>query len=119
MVNKRYQSTAGNMTAVNVTKVDENGEPRFLEQVKLFLARAAHQTEIPEDLYKLIESCASVIRFNIPLRMDSGELKTVACYRAQHSVHHLPTKGGTRYSLDIDLQVSLFYNSIVWSLFES
>ena len=106
MINKRYQSAPGNVTAVNVTKTDKMGEPRFLEQVKLFLARAAHKTDVPEDLYKLIESCASVVRFNIPLRMDSGELQTVACYRAQHSVHHLPTKGGTRYSMDISLQVS-------------
>ena len=60
---------------------DEMGEPRFLEQVKMFLARAAKQTDIPPDMYKLIESCASVIRFNIPLRMDSGELRTIPCYR--------------------------------------
>jgi len=36
--------------------------------------------------------------------MDNGEIKTIPCYRAQHSTHMLPTKGGTRYSEDIDLQ---------------
>jgi glutamate dehydrogenase (NAD(P)+) len=35
--------------------------------------------------------------------MDDGRIKTVACYRAQHSTHALPTKGGTRYADDIDL----------------
>lgn len=84
-------------------KVDELGEPRFLENVQLFLERAAKQTKIPNDIYEYIKSCSSVIRFNIPLRMDDGTIKTVPCYRAQHSTHALPTKGGTRYADDIDL----------------
>jgi len=83
---------------------DDLGEPRFLENVKLFLQRAAKKTDIPQDMYKIIESCNTAIRFNIPVRMDNGELRTIACYRAQHSTHFLPTKGGTRYSPDIDLQ---------------
>jgi glutamate dehydrogenase (NAD(P)+) len=45
-----------------------------------------------------------VIRFNIPLRRDDGRLETVTCYRAQHSTHKLPCKGGTRYSDHVDLQ---------------
>ena len=61
------------------------GEPRFLDQVQMFLARAAEQVDIDPDYYKLIESCSSVIRFNIPLRRDDGTVETIACYRAQHS----------------------------------
>jgi glutamate dehydrogenase (NAD(P)+) len=70
----------------------------------MFMERAAKSTDIPPDMYELIQSCASVIRFNIPLQMDNGEIRTIPCYRAQHSVHLLPTKGGTRYSEHIDLQ---------------
>lgn len=70
----------------------------------MFLNRAASKTDIPEDVKEVIESCASVIRFNVPLVMDSGELRTIPCYRAQHSTHQLPVKGGTRYASDIDLQ---------------
>jgi glutamate dehydrogenase (NAD(P)+) len=36
--------------------------------------------------------------------MDDGSLRTVTCYRAQHSTHKLPCKGGTRYSDHVDLQ---------------
>lgn len=61
--------------------LDANGEPRFLEQVKLFLSRAASKTDMPHDIYKHIESCKSVVRFNIPLRMDDGSIRTVPCYR--------------------------------------
>lgn len=36
--------------------------------------------------------------------MDDGTIKVITCYRAQHSTHALPVKGGTRYSEDISLQ---------------
>ena len=55
-------------------------------------------------MYEYIESCNTVIRFNIGLQMDNGEVRTIPCYRAQHSVHMLPTKGGTRYDDKINLQ---------------
>lgn len=68
------------------------------------MSRAAGKIDIEEDYYQLIESCASVIRFNIPLTRDDGSVETIACFRAQHSTHVLPAKGGTRYDEKIDLQ---------------
>lgn len=61
--------------------LDEFGEPRFLEQVRLFYNSAASKTGIDESYLKLIQACNSVIRFNIPLRRDDGRLETVTCYR--------------------------------------
>lgn len=84
--------------------LDINGEPRFLEQVKLFYKSAASKTGIDPEYLNLIQACQTVIRFNIPLRRDNGKLETVTCYRAQHSTHKLPCKGGTRYSDHVDLQ---------------
>lgn len=60
---------------------DQFGEPRFLEQVRLFYNSAASKTGIDESYLKLIQACNSVIRFNIPLRRDDGRLETVTCYR--------------------------------------
>ena len=34
--------------------IDDVGEPRFLEQVQMFLERAAKHTNIPKDVYDLI-----------------------------------------------------------------
>jgi glutamate dehydrogenase/leucine dehydrogenase len=62
--------------------VDEMGEPRFLENVQLFLKRAASKLDIPKDMYEYIEKCHSVVRFDIPLQMDDGKFKSVTCYRA-------------------------------------
>ena len=62
-------------------KMDENDEPRFLEQVKLFYNEAASKTGIDEQQLNLIKSCQTVVRFNIPLRRDDGTLETITCYR--------------------------------------
>ena len=62
-------------------KLDQNLEPRFLEQVKLFYNDAAKITGIEEQYLNLIKSCQTVVRFNIPLRRDNGNLETVTCYR--------------------------------------
>ena len=70
----------------------------------MFFNSAASKTGIDPEYLNLIQSCQTVIRFNIPLRRDDGRLETVTCYRAQHSTHKLPCKGGTRYSDHIDLQ---------------
>lgn len=62
-------------------KLDEFGEPRFLEQVKLFFASAADKTGLDPQYLKMIQACNTVIRFNIPLRRDDGSLDTITCYR--------------------------------------
>ena len=76
---RHFNAAAAEASKANL---DKNGEPRFLDQVKLFMGRAASRTDIPKDMYEFIESCQSVVRFNIPLKMDDGRIKTVACYRA-------------------------------------
>ena len=62
-------------------KLDENQEPRFLEQVKLFYNEAAGMTGIDEQYLNLIKGCQNLVRFNIPLRRDNGTLETITCYR--------------------------------------
>ena len=72
--------------------------------MKLHFNNAAAKTGIDKQYLELIQACQAVVRFNIPLRMDDGSLRVVTCYRAQHSTHKLPVKGGTRYSDHVDLQ---------------
>ena len=35
-----------------------------------------------------------------PLKLDNGKIDTIHAWRAEHSHHNLPVKGGIRYSLD-------------------
>lgn len=83
--------------------VDEQAEPRFLEMVKLHYDKAAKFTHVTPDLLKYIKECNTVVRFNIPLQRDDGSLEILTCYRAQHSHHKLPVKGGTRYADNVSI----------------
>lgn len=62
-------------------RLDANQEPRFLEQVKMYYESASAKTGIDPQYLKMIGACNTVIRFNIPLRRDNGDLETVTCYR--------------------------------------
>merc|ERR1712071_128766 len=48
-----------------------------------------------------IKPCNHTIQINFPISRDDGTYENITGYRAQHSQHRLPTKGGMRYSLDV------------------
>ena len=73
---QRFQSTPVGMTTVkDITSVDADApiqwppivsnekEPRFLEQVQLFVDKAASKTDIPADMLKYIMACDNILRF--------------------------------------------------------
>jgi glutamate dehydrogenase (NAD(P)+) len=78
--------------------------PRFLEMVKMNFDRASKYTNVKSDMLDVIKACNAVLRVNFPLRRDDGSVEVVRGYRAQHSHHRLPCKGGIRYAADVDLQ---------------
>ena len=78
-------------------------EPEFLEMVKLFFDKAAEHIDIPRYYIDVIKSAKAVIRFNFPLVRDDGSIEVITAFRSQHSLHYLPTKGGTRYADHIDI----------------
>lgn len=90
-------------TEVEGTKTDDQPEPRFLEMVKMHFDKAAKYTSVSPDLLSFIKECNSMVRFNIPLQKDDGSLEILTCYRAQHSHHKLPVKGGTRYAENVSI----------------
>ena len=52
-------------------------------------------------ILKIIEPCSHVLEVNFPLQRDDGTFEMVTGYRAQHSHHRTPCKGGIRYSTDV------------------
>jgi glutamate dehydrogenase (NAD(P)+) len=64
--------------------------------------RAAVGTDYPQGLLEAIKACNSVYRIRFPFRHVDGTLEIIMAFRAEHSHHRLPTKGGIRYAPFVD-----------------
>ena len=86
-------------------KIDPNVivEPNFLEMVQLYFDEAFQVLDIPAHYKSIIKPCAATLTINFPLVRDDGSIEMVQAYRAEHSMHYLPTKGGTRFADHIDM----------------
>ena len=79
-----------------------NDHVSFFEQVNRNFDRAAALTNHHPGLLAIIKNCNSVYHFTFPLEKDNGEVEVIHAWRAEHSHHKLPTKGGIRYSLGVN-----------------
>ena len=79
-------------------------EPDFLQQVQLYFDEAAKYIKVRPDILEVIKRCQTVVSFTIPLKRDNGKIELISAYRAHHSYHKLPCKGGIRYAADVDIQ---------------
>jgi glutamate dehydrogenase (NAD(P)+) len=73
--------------------------PSFFNTVSRYFDRAAALTDHPAGLLEQIKACNSVYSFQFPVRTSRG-LEVISGWRAQHSHHKLPVKGGIRFSED-------------------
>ena len=76
-------------------------EEGFLEQVNRSFDRAAALTTHHPTLLNQVKQCNSVYFLSFPIRRDDGSIDVIHAWRAEHSQHRLPTKGGIRYSLAV------------------
>lgn len=73
----------------------------FLQQVNSAFDRAAAFTSHDPTLLAQIKACNAVYYMSFPLKRDDGTIEVIHAWRAEHSQHKSPTKGGIRYSLDV------------------
>ena len=75
----------------------------FLDNTRNFYDKA---TEIIPDknFLHIIKEPRAAMEFTFPLEKDDGTVELITAYRVQHSHHVIPTKGGTRYALNMDLE---------------
>lgn len=72
------------------------------EEVARAFDAAARHTRIDASLLAQIRACNSVYQVSFPLRRDDGSFEVVRGWRAEHSHHRLPTKGGIRFSRNVN-----------------
>ena len=75
---------------------------KFFAEVNKNFDRAAVHTKHPKGLLEQIKICNSVYKMTFPLRKDDGTIETIHAWRAEHSHHKLPTKGGIRYAIQVN-----------------
>jgi glutamate dehydrogenase (NAD(P)+) len=77
-------------------------EHSFLAQVHRAYDAAARFTKHPQALLNQIRECNAVYRVTFPILRDDGSIRTIVGWRAEHSHHKLPTKGGIRYADNVN-----------------
>jgi glutamate dehydrogenase (NAD(P)+) len=74
----------------------------FLAQVDEAFDRAARFTSLDPALLANIKACKNLIYTSFPLKRDDGRIEVMHAWRAQHSHHKQPCKGGIRYAEGVD-----------------
>ncbi|XP_032408699.1 LOW QUALITY PROTEIN: glutamate dehydrogenase, mitochondrial-like [Xiphophorus hellerii] len=100
---------------------DRGDDPNFFTMVEGFFDRGAaivedklvedlRTRETPEQkrkrvsgILRIIKPCNHVLSVCFPIRRESGEWEVIEGYRAQHSQHRTPCKGGIRYSTEVSV----------------
>jgi len=89
------------MTA-HTTVVERRRPGNFEDNVNAYFEHAAKFCTHAPGLLDQIKTCNSVYSFAFPVRHADGTIEVVHAWRAEHSHHKLPTKGGIRYSPQVD-----------------
>jgi len=94
---KKFDRFIGHKVLLDINDKKEE-EPSFLQMVRIYFDEASSHLDIPKFYLNLIKASKTAIRFSFPLIRDDGTIRMISAFRAQHSLHHLPTKGGIRFS---------------------
>jgi len=76
------------------------GGRSFFSDVLTQFDHAASFTGVDPGLLEQIRVCNSLVQLQFPVRMDDGSIRVIEAYRAEHSLHRTPVKGGIRFSAD-------------------
>lgn len=74
----------------------------YFEQVNKSFDHASRYTEYHQGLLDQIKNCNSVYHIVFPLERDDGEIDVIHAWRAEHSHHRLPGKGGIRFAMTVN-----------------
>ena len=91
------------------------GELSPFESVNAFFDAGAELIRLKDEMYDVLKSSYREISVQVPVRMDSGELRVFTGYRVQHNGARGPYKGGIRYHPSADLdEVRALASLMTW-----
>ncbi len=79
-----------------------NAPLKFFEQVNNYFDKAAEYTKYPLGLLKQVKNCNSVYHITYPIERDDDSIEVIHAWRAEHSHHRTPTKGGIRFAANVN-----------------
>lgn len=85
----------------------------FFESVNHYFNRAAGFADIDPGSIEQIRACNSAYRMRFPVKTDDNKIVVVEAFRAEHSHHRLPTKGGIRFSPDVNIDETIALASLM------
>ena len=71
-------------------------EPALVKQAERFTTGVSIEDKAKKvkGILGIIKPCNRIISMSFPIRRDNGEFEMIEAWRAQHSDHKTPTKGG-------------------------
>lgn len=80
---------------------DHNEGKKFLDSVHQYFDHAASFSRLDSGILSQIKACNSVYKVSFPVEIE-GKIEVIEGIRVQHSHHKLPSKGGIRFSMQVD-----------------
>lgn len=89
------------MVEYNFHRACQVAEDNLLEGMKVHKMSVKDKKEKVKAILQLMQPCHHVIEITFPIRRDTGEYEMITAYRAQHSTHRTPCKGGEYFVINI------------------
>ena len=80
---------------------ETNRKPTFLENVDMMVNDTIEKINIDSNISKILKTCRSVLQVKFPVKIK-GQIEIFRGWRAVHSNHRLPVKGGLRFSTNVN-----------------
>ena len=86
-----------------------NKKPTFLENVDMMVSETINAIDVDPNIAKILQTCRSTLQVKFPVRIK-GKTEIFFGWRAIHSTHRLPAKGGLRFATEVN-QEEIEYNA--------
>jgi glutamate dehydrogenase (NAD(P)+) len=83
---------------VEASPVSKRPPRPFTKSLRRMVDRALAHLHLPPGLAETIKACKNVLQVQFPVKLNDGRYHVFTGWRAVHSDHHLPVKGGIRFA---------------------